>query len=80
MDKQQASKEIAELLQQASEALDKAVAISEASGVEFDTPWGGEGTMEAGMGATYYPVGHPATDTSTWYGTRQGWNPSAGSC
>ncbi len=83
MDKQRASAEIAALLELANDALNKAVAISEKSGVEFTTPWGGEGCNTRGMGATYYPEGHPDIDESCDYYSdyaRAGWNSSAGTC
>lgn len=80
MDKEFASKQIADLLNTASKALDAAVVISEASGVSFELPWGGEGTSEAGIGAKYLPEGHPDIENVKWYQYRQGWNPSAGTC
>ena len=80
MDKQVASELIAEYLALADKYLSDAVRVSDASGVEFSLPWGGEGTSEAGMGATYYPEGHSEIGESVWSETRQGWNPSAHSC
>jgi len=80
MDKQIASELISKFLEQADEALREAIKVSEASGVEFCLPWGGEGTSDAGMGATYYPTGHLAIGENVWSETRQGWNPSAHSC
>ncbi len=79
MDKQKASKAIAKLLQEADDAVKKAVQISEASGVSFHLPWGGEGTDQRGMGASYYPEGHSKIGNQ-WDDCQQGWNPSAGSC
>ena len=78
MDKQFASELIAAALQTAQEALNSAVAISEQSGVSFELPWGGEGSSESGMGATYLPEGHPRITNG--YDNYWGWNPSAGTC
>lgn len=76
MDKQEASKRIAELMEVALEALNAAVKIADEAQVSFETPWGGEGTSERGMGATYVPEG--ATNAK-WFHYKS-WNSSAGIC
>lgn len=83
MTKEQATKLIAECMERAWNAVNEAVAIAEDSGVVFHLPWGGEGTSQAGMGATYIPT--TATpedkDAHNYYGYREdGWMPSAGTC
>lgn len=82
MNKQEALKIIDEKLAQAAKLIDDCAKTAEHSGVVFHLPWGGEGTSQAGMGATYVPESASEQDKK-WnlnYGERCGWQPSAGSC
>lgn len=72
MEKEEASKIIAEKLEYAYALINECVKISNESGVWFTLPWGGEGTEEAGMGASYHPINDGYHEN--------GWNPSAHSC
>lgn len=76
MDKQTASQQLAEKREQLRRLFDECVAISDESGVVFETPWGGEGSYEAGLGGRYVPENN--TDELRWNDV--GWNPSAHSC
>lgn len=85
--KQKAAKEIAKLLKEANELMDKAVELSEKHTVAFTLPWGGEGSDQRGMGATYSPIGDPEAEwnRNDRYGDVNddcyaGWQPSAGQC
>jgi hypothetical protein len=72
MTKEEGAKLIAEHCVTLRKLFDECVAIADASGVEFDLPWGGEGSSESGIGGVYVPT------SDSWCG--QGWNPSAHSC
>jgi hypothetical protein len=73
MTKEEGAKLLAERCEQLRKLFDECVAISDASGMDFTLPWGGEGTYEAGIGGVYVP-----TD-DRWF-DKKGWNPSAYSC
>lgn len=60
MDKQQASKELADKCEQMQKLFYECVTIAIAAKIEFDLPWGGEGCGAEngyGAGATFYPEG-----------------------
>lgn len=81
-EKQEAIETIDRKLVVAKQMIDDCVKLAEHAGVIFHLPWGGEGTFEAGMGATYVPETASEQDKK-WnlnYGDRCGWQPSAGSC
>jgi hypothetical protein len=84
MTQQESYELISKKLEQAKNLINEAVSISEQHGVVFTLPWGGEGTSEAGLGATYVPTTASEKDkewNSNWNSWRNyGWMPSAGSC
>lgn len=56
--------------------LDECVSLADQHKIEFETPWGGEGTCEAGIGGSYIPEGSARAESAD----RIGWNPSSESC
>lgn len=80
-DKQAVIQLINKKLKQANDLMQECVFLAEEAGVVFNLPWGGEGTDQRGMGATYVPTTADEKTIeyfSNWGDT--GWNPSAGSC
>ena len=82
MDKQAALELINRKLKQAQDLMDECVFIAEGASVVFHLPWGGEGTAQRGMGASYYPTTLTEEDRKYHYVDEweTGWQPSAGSC
>jgi hypothetical protein len=82
-DKELITKAINAKLAQADVLLAECVMLAEEGGVCFTLPWGGEGTMQRGMGATYVPITASERDkewniTNVW--DVPGWQPSGGLC
>lgn len=77
MDKQEASKKIAELIAQAQAAINEAESVADASGVGFDLDLGGYG-----MGGWYVPVpaGADPNEEDQYYDRKYGWKASSQSC
>jgi hypothetical protein len=84
--KQEAAKIIDDKLKQAWQLVEDCVKLAEHSGCCFELPWGGEGTDQRGMGATYVPESASEQDkkwmcNDGWGGNYYtGWQPSAGTC
>jgi hypothetical protein len=80
--KEEVSERIANKLRLALELMDDCVALSEEHGVVFELPWGGEGTNQRGMGATYVPETASEQEKKWNLNTydRPGWLPSGGTC
>jgi hypothetical protein len=85
-DKELIVKAINAKLAQADVLLAECVLLAEEGGVCFSLPWGGEGTSQRGMGATYVPETASELEkryncNESWNGEYQaGWQPSAQSC
>lgn len=77
MEKQEASKKIAELIAQAQALVNEAESVSDASGVGFSINFGGYG-----MGGYYEPTPEGADpNAEDEYGDSEyGWNASSQSC
>jgi hypothetical protein len=84
MDKQVASKLIGDKLSLMAALMRECEVIAEDSGVVFDLPWGGEGTDQRGMGATYVPTTADEETKQNNVGVyayrNDGWMSSAGQC
>lgn len=82
MDKEQASKAIADNLDKISALLNECTKISDESGVGFELPYGGEGTLMKGMGAYYSPEGDTDAEwrRNEYLEAYSGWHSSAGTC
>lgn len=80
-DKQLVMEAIARKLEQAKQLMEECVFLAEEVGATFNLPWGGEGTAQRGMGATYIATTADERTIemfSNW--GEAGWNPSSGSC
>jgi hypothetical protein len=77
MDKQEASKKIAELLAQAQKLVWEAEVIADENDVGFSMDMGGYG-----MGGYYEPVpeGADPDEEDDYYGRKYGWKASSQSC
>jgi hypothetical protein len=83
LSKEQAAKVIDEKLQKALKLIEDCVTTAEHAGVVFHLPWGGEGTSQRGMGASYVPATASEQDKKFHlndYYSSTGWQPSAGTC
>lgn len=80
MDKQEASKQLADKCEQMRQLFHECVAISASAQIAFDLPWGGEGNSAEdgyGAGATFYPEG---VDNYNKYGDYAQWISSTQTC
>lgn len=81
MDKQEASKLLAERCERMEKLFHECVAIAVEAQIEFALPWGGEGeTAENGYGAgaTFYPAG--VEDWNKYYTDGHEWVSSSRTC
>lgn len=85
MDKKYVLQVIDAKLQQAQALMNECTELSDKYGVVFQLPWGGEGSHQRGMGATYVPPTATESDKEFYsdymckYHT-DGWMSSAGTC
>lgn len=80
-DKQAVMELIAKKLDQANALIEECVFLAEEVGTTFNLPWGGEGTSQRGMGATYIATTADQRTIDVFSNDGYaGWNPSAGTC